>query len=191
MEPKPEVRELRKAGRITTKVHADEKKAIKDFDKAVAALPANLPPQRRSGAELDQQLFQLIAKLLAWGANRDPRGYTTIAWAADSADAGQIVRMLLTAGANPTDAGRSGYGALDSLARNSGYGALSAVEQLVAAGARCRPTAVASAAELGHARMIPLLLSAGGDLAAKVDGLTALDVAKKRKLARTVKALQP
>lgn len=202
MEPKPAVREFRKAGRVSVKLHDDDKKAARDFAKAVAALPAGIPPPRRTGAALDEQLWNLVsgesrelaARLLAWGANPNHRqpglDEPALVRAAGGFDAAEMVRLLLAAGADPQATTNGGYSALDAASTNQSFSALRAAEQLVAAGTRCRPTALLRAAELGHHRLVPLLIRAGADPDAKnSDGHTALELARKAKNPRTARAI--
>ncbi len=189
-----------RTGRATVKLHPDARRAQRAFESSVKKLPPEGAP-RWSEAALDERLWwaaerdrELIRDLIEEGARPTHRGYHGMspllraAWR--STDPGEACRLLLEAGADPLATSEHGDSALDLVAGNTygRHGATSAARRLLDAGTRCRPRALHDG--LHQRELFPFLASAGADPHAVVDGHSALEVARARRLPRTLAALQ-
>jgi ankyrin repeat protein len=115
-----------------------------------------------------------LRNALSRGAKPDTRfrGATLLQWAAQENRAA-VVRLLLTAGANPNAADRSAYGVQRPLHAAAGAGYITVVRLLLRAGAKTNPktrgggTPLHTAAAYGHLNCVRALVKAGADVGAR------------------------
>lgn len=184
--------------KLSVKRHDTPAKALKDFEKAakepgepIAVDQAALDARLHHHARIDdarERVVELLRRGARPGWVDSQHRETALHRAAASADCGEIVRLLLAAGADANAVDAYGNTPLDALDGATGEQSLAA-ERLVDAGGRSAKNALFKAAERGHHRTVPALLRAGADRAEVRSGKSPLEVALEKRHARTARAL--
>lgn len=133
-----------------------------------------------------------VVELLGRGAAPtfvdEAHGETPLHRSAASADCGEIVRLLLAAGADPNVRDKYGMTPLDKLDGLT-HEHVVAATRLVEAGGVSASNGLFKAAERGFHRLVPLLHRGGADPREERNGKTPFDVAIDKRHMRTARAL--
>ncbi|MEZ4447000.1 MAG: ankyrin repeat domain-containing protein [Polyangiaceae bacterium] len=184
--------------RLSVKQYATPDKAKKAFDKVAAAAessvavePAALAERLHAQAAANSGRLRVL-ELLRRGAAPtfvdEGHGETPLHRGAASADCGEIVRLLLEAGADPNVRDKYGMTPLDRLDGLTQEHVVAAT-RLVEAGGVSASSSLFKAAERGFHRLVPLLHRGGADPREQRNGKTPFDVATDERHLRTAGAL--